>query len=185
MLNRYLIFDRAESHWMHIGYDSKSSAQRAAKKMRASCGDPSRYVVVDQTKKLPDEQSPAVNKAMERFHKRVAELKAEGKFPTPSAEVTCMDAAEILVDGFVRDTEIFPDGADRNELVRRLGTLLSMQREALKKEHAALRANQEDLRKLVDKQDIEIEALKAEKAELLTRIADLTFQLGTAQAEVR
>ena len=47
-MNRYRIFDWAESHWMHIGYDTLASAKRAAKRMGDACGDPSRYRVVDQ-----------------------------------------------------------------------------------------------------------------------------------------
>ena len=49
-----------------------------------------------------------------------------------------MDAAEMLIDGFIRDVGIFPGQQDRNELVRRVGTLLSMQREALKAEYTEL-----------------------------------------------
>jgi hypothetical protein len=44
-----------------------------------------------------------------------------------------MDAAEMLVDGFIKDTQqswLWPNPEDRNELVRRVGTLLGMQRES-------------------------------------------------------
>jgi hypothetical protein len=59
---------------------------------------------------------------------------AEG-YAIPGLDVSCMDAAEMLVDGFIKDARLWPDPEDRNELVRRLGTLLAMQREALKGEY--------------------------------------------------
>jgi hypothetical protein len=59
---------------------------------------------------------------------------AEG-YAIPGPEVSCMDAAEMLVDGFIKDARLWSDPEDRNELVRRVGTLLSMQRETLKREY--------------------------------------------------
>src|ERR1700730_622346 len=52
----------------------------------------------------------------------------------PGPEVSCMDAAEMLVDGFIKEAPFWIDPESRNELVRRVGTLLGMQREALKGE---------------------------------------------------
>lgn len=53
----------------------------------------------------------------------------------PGPEISCMDPAEMLVDGFIKDHLQSPclwHPEDRNELVRRIVTLLGMQREALK-----------------------------------------------------
>jgi hypothetical protein len=47
-MNRFLIFDVLEGRWMHIGYDTRSSAHRAANRMRRVAGDRSRYRVIDQ-----------------------------------------------------------------------------------------------------------------------------------------
>lgn len=47
-MNRYRVFDCGESCWMHIGYDTQASADRAAAKMNVAAGDPSRYRVIDQ-----------------------------------------------------------------------------------------------------------------------------------------
>lgn len=69
----------------------------------------------------------------------------------PSADVTCIDAADILVDTFVRDKRLWPASSDRNELVRRVAMLLSLQRERLKKEsyeeRDQLKAQLEEARK--------------------------------------
>lgn len=51
-MNRFLIFDVLEGRWMHTGYDTASSAARAANKMREAAGDPSRYRVIDQTREV-------------------------------------------------------------------------------------------------------------------------------------
>lgn len=64
-------------------------------------------------------------------------IKIAPGYELPSSDVSCLDAAEMLVDGFIRDVGIFSDKQDRNELVRRVGTLLSMQREVLKQEMLA------------------------------------------------
>ena len=64
---------------------------------------------------------------------------AEG-YAIPGPEVSCMDAAEMLVDGFIKDANIWPHPEDRNELVGRVGTLLSMQRESLKREYSKLKS---------------------------------------------
>jgi hypothetical protein len=64
---------------------------------------------------------------------------AEG-YAIPGPDVSCMDAAEMLVDGFIKDARLWPDPEDRNELVRRVGTLLSMQRETLKREYSSLKS---------------------------------------------
>jgi hypothetical protein len=64
---------------------------------------------------------------------------AEG-YALPGPEVSCMDAAEMLVDGFIKDARLWPDPQDRNELVRRTGLLLSMQRESLKLEYNKLKS---------------------------------------------
>ena len=68
------------------------------------------------------------------------EIRVTEGYAIPGPEVSCMDAAEMLVDGFIRDTGIFPDRQDRNELTRRVGTLLSMQRESLKREYSSLKS---------------------------------------------
>lgn len=64
---------------------------------------------------------------------------AEG-YAIPGPEVSCMDAAEMLVDGFIKDACLWPDPEDRNELIRRIGLLLSMQRESLKREYDRLKS---------------------------------------------
>ena len=63
----------------------------------------------------------------------VTEIRVVEGYAIPGPEVSCMDAAEMLVDGFIKDAQLWPDPQDRNELVRRTGTLLSMQRETLKR----------------------------------------------------
>lgn len=60
-------------------------------------------------------------------------------YEIPGTDISCLDAAEMLVDGFIRDAGLLPLPSDRNELVRRVGTLLSMQREALREEFKDLR----------------------------------------------
>lgn len=42
----------------------------------------------------------------------------------PGPDAACMDAAVTLVDGFIKDCNLWPNTHDRNELVRRVGTLL-------------------------------------------------------------
>lgn len=64
---------------------------------------------------------------------------AEG-YAIPGPEVSCMDAAEMLIDGFIIDVGIFTDRESRNEIVRRVGLLLSMQRESLKREYSKLKS---------------------------------------------
>jgi hypothetical protein len=54
-MSRFRIFDVLESRWMHIGYDTRSSANRAAKRMRKAAGDESRYRLVDQQSMAPAE----------------------------------------------------------------------------------------------------------------------------------
>ena len=61
-------------------------------------------------------------------------------YAIPGPEVSCMDAAKMLVDGFIKDARLWPNPENRNELVRRVGTLLSMQRETLKREYDRLKS---------------------------------------------
>ena len=58
MLNRFMMFDTLESHWMHYGYDSRSRARQAARKLNLAAGDPRRYRVVDQLRDVRPDAKP-------------------------------------------------------------------------------------------------------------------------------
>lgn len=92
-------------------------------------------VVVVHTAVFGDERLSVVPSRMKEFG---IERRSTGndRAVLPSRDVSCLDAADILVSDFERDVSaLFVNHSEnRNELVRRIATLLAMQREALRKE---------------------------------------------------